>query len=222
VIIQNKGVGMTSREIKRYDLDYEKTFSYFTNHIIYGKALSKHVLKTANLNTGKFFTFLPSNAALKRLYDFNHGIIPSTPYGMQRYEIKNTGETFHPTQVVNMDRECSLFISAFLNQNPKHYCFVENYMLTSDSPFASIQNVKLTPYENEVYYSLSCHNSVGEIELTVKKSGEVWHFLSVLTILQEGCSSILTEEIMYRISEKARYIVAGAYDEEGYIVWSTE
>jgi hypothetical protein len=100
-----------NREIKKHHLDFEKTIHYFIDHIEADKTLSQKIVEKMNFNQGIFYTFLPSNAEISKLYDFPcGGIIPPIPYGSRTYKIEGVSESFHPKKIITMDRECSEII----------------------------------------------------------------------------------------------------------------
>jgi len=206
------------REIKKYKLDFDKTISYFIEHIQCGKTLSKRVVEKVNFSKGIFYTFFPSNAEISRLFDFScGGIIPPIPYGKHSYKIEGFSDKFHPQQIITMDRECSEFISSYVKEGGKNCAIVENYMFEPENVHANIRRVKMTPYEKEVYYFLDKENSIEEIYETIRKSSEVWHSLFVLTQM----NSVLTlySECLDKICDNSKFIIVGAYDGEGYIFW---
>lgn len=207
-----------NRKIEQHHLDYEKTILYFIDHIESDKTLSQKLIEKINFNQGIFYTFLPSNADISMIYSFpSGGIIPPIPYGTITYKIEGVSENFHPQQVITMDRECSEIISTYTKEKEQNCAVIENYMFDPESPHTPIKNVKMVPYKNEVYYFLDKKNSIEEIYKTIRKSKEVWHSLFILTRI--NIPIILNEEIMNQICENVKYVIASAYDGEGYIFW---
>lgn len=205
-------------EIKKHHLDFEKTIRYFIDHIEADKTLSQKIVEKTNFNQGMFYTFLPSNAEISRLYDFScGGIIPPIPYGSCTYKIEGVSNNFHPQQIITMDRECSEIISTYTKETEQNCAVIENYMLEPKSPHTYIKNVKMVPYGKEVYYFLDKNNSIEEIYTTVRKSSEVWHSLFVLTRI--NIPLVFDDEAMNRICENTKFVIAGAYDGESYIFW---
>ena len=206
------------REIKKHHLDFEKTISYFIDHIQCGKTLAERIVEKVKFNQGSFYTFLPSNAEISRLYEFPYGgIIPPIPYGNRTYKIEGLTENFHPQQVITMDRECSEFISSYVKSGTKNCAILEDYNLESDSPHANMQNVKMTPYGKEVYYFLNKNNSIEEVYKTMRTSIRVWHSLCVLTQINDVL--VLDNEVLDQICNNAKFVITGAYDGEGYVFW---
>ena len=211
------------RKIETHKLEQEKILPYFVDHIGCGKILSQKVCDKIDFNQGSFFTVLPSNALLDKLFDFKYGgKIPPIPYGNKTYLIKSQSERFHPKQIITMDGECSEFIANFLSQSLENWLVIEDYMLDPQSPFANVENVKMVPFDSDVYFFLNQENSLNEIYKALRYSKQVWHFLAVLTQLKGNLPSVLTDSTIDQICKNAKFVIAGAYDGEAYIFWEAE
>ncbi|MCH9609383.1 MAG: hypothetical protein S4CHLAM45_05240 [Chlamydiales bacterium] len=190
------------------------------SYINCGKTLSKKVVKKINFQEGSFFTDLPANADLTRLYEFSSGgILPLIPYGRKVFGIKSYPEGFQPQKIKTLDRECSEFIADFLKGEGKNYAIVGNYMLKPDSPYVDIKNVLMAPFQDEVYYFLNKENSIEQIHTTIKRSEEVWHSLIILTKIDKSIPELLKNSFLNQICEGVEVVITGAYDGEGYIFW---
>lgn len=208
-----------SRVIKKIELDFKKTSFYFIDHVQCGKTLSKKIIERIDLCQGSFYTLLPSNAELNRLYEFSYGgIIPSISYDNQKYKIEGVSDNFLPQQVITLSHECSDYISFYTRAKEKNCAIIENYMLEPDSPYVNIENVKIISYNKEVYYFLDKKNSAAEIYKTIRKSTQVWHFVSLLTEVKDSISTF-TNRTLDQVCDTAKFVIAGAYDGEGYIFW---
>ncbi len=213
-------MGVEMRKIKKYNLDYDKTIRYFIEHIKCGKTLSQKVIEKIDFRQGNFFTFLPANAELDRLYAFSYGgIIPAVSCGILACEVEGYPEGFLPQQVITMDQELSEFIANYTKISLKHCAVVENVIMEPGEKFVNIKKVKMAPYQQEVYYILDRENSIDQIYQTIRKSSQVWHFLSILTLLENTKRSSLETDKLDDICENAKFIVVGAYDGEGYVFW---
>jgi hypothetical protein len=208
------------REIKKTFLDYKKTLFYFMNHMGCGKTLAKKMSEKIDFFQGIFFTFLPSNAKLDKLYEFSYGgIIPSVPYGNQVYEMEGYPNGFIPEQVTTMDNNLSEFISNYVKKNAENCAIVENVILELSDIHANIKGVKMIPYEKEVYFYLDEKNSIDQIYKTIRRSSQSWHFFSILTELENKKMQSMNAYDLDRICDNSKFIIVGAYDGEGYIFW---
>lgn len=196
-------------EVRRYELDFEKTLPYFIDHIQCGKEFSEVVISKIDFTKGCFFTILPNKIDLSKLYKFSCGgiVFPSSCEEIDGCNIN----------IINVHYECSSFMFDFLRKGK--LAFVENYMLTPGSPFVDIKNVRSIYFESDVHYILDKMNSIQEIYETIRKSTEVWHFLAVLANINDFTDAFLTKEMMFYICEQAEFVITVAYDEEGYVFW---
>lgn len=144
------------RKTKIYELDFHKTLPYFRDHIVCGKTLSAKVLEKIDFNKGSFFTILPSNVLLDKIFDFNHGgiILPLSCGKDDCYTIESSEQGFS-RQIITMDRECSEFIEKFCSRHQNNWAVIENYMLDPSSPYVKINNVKMIPFNSDVYYFIN-------------------------------------------------------------------
>lgn len=199
-------------EIKKHYLDSTKTISFFIENIKCEKIISQHILRNIDFHGGKFFTLLPSIALKERIYEFPYGgIIPSLPYDDQ-------GNRY----VETMDKELALFIKSFVEKTELNCAIAESYMMSYDSDYLHINDVKVIPYEQEVYYLIVNKNSEDEVYATIRACAEVWHFLCVLTKMENKCLNKLHENEIKSIVKNLEYIITSAYDGESYIFWERQ
>lgn len=192
--------------IKKHDLDFEKVFPYFFEHIGCGKTLSSKVVKRINFREGTFFTILPDTIDESKLFWFDCGLIPPS----------------EPNIITTTDGECSELIKKFLDKSSLHCAIVGDYMQEPTKSSANIDNVKMVPYENEIYYLLNAKNSEREIWKGIR-SGLVWHTLIILTSLKNAGEIILLDDLtLNAICDNAQYVLAGAYDGDSYIFWQKD
>ncbi len=214
------GVEIIMKSINRYNLEFDKTFSYFVDHIQSGKFLAKQAVTKIILNQGSFFTLLPSDAQLEKMYEFScGGIMPKEPYGSRVYHIQGVQGDFHPQQVLTADCACSELVVNYLKMNLKNCAIIENYMVKPNSLRARIENVKNTAYKDELYYFLDRANSLRETYETIRKCSHSWHFFAILTNFKKQILDHLEVSDIELLCENLNFVIAGAYDGEGYVFW---
>jgi hypothetical protein len=195
----------------KYDLDFRKTINYFIDHVKCGNFLSEMLIKKINFHNGSFFTLLPDNANLENIYDFPFGGILK---GSER--VYNTPFS-NAWSVPNIDIELSEFIHKYLLKNLMNFAVFEHVIAKPEDPRLKINDITIAIFKDQVYYVAFKKTSTDLIEKIVRKTGRVWHFLAVLT--QGNIPSKLTEKDFDTICENLSYVIAGAYDGEGYIIW---
>jgi hypothetical protein len=199
-------------ELKRYDLDFDKSSKYFIDHINSGKFLSEKIVKTINFQDGSFFTLLPENANLEYLYNFPFG-------GILKGSVRVFNTPFsNAWSVPNIDKELSEFISIFLKASIDRISVFEDVIRKPKDPHVGgIHGIDVKLYGDEIYYFAKSNASENSILEAIQVTGVVWHFLAVLT--QGNIPSKLSEQDFDTICENLSYVIAGAYDGEGYIIW---
>lgn len=206
--------------IKRFELDFSTTLPYFLDHIDSGKMLSTIVINKTNFHEGCFFTLLPANTEINSISKLSSGgIIPSIHSGISTYQNDSSSKKYQWVKIETMDAAVSDFMNSYNNVNNRNCTIVENYMLESNSLHTSIKNVKIVSFNNEVYYFLNRSNTIEEINKTIRKSNDIWRFLSVMTAIDFPLQNTLEIEHLNHICDNPDYIVTGAYDGEGYIFW---
>lgn len=202
---------MNGSKLKRYDLHFNKTISYFIEHISCGNTLSSKIVKQIDFNEGKFFIILPTVIDQSKLYDFPNGGIIKPIYHHSKMQTYGVIHTMHwPVSQLLYN----------LIQSKRNSCLIiEDCICKSSDPNIEIQNAKLLSYGSEVYQYLDQSNSVKDIHLTLRVSEQVWHSFAVLTSKVKSLQPMLTEENLEFFSKQAQTIIAGAYDGEAFIIW---
>ena len=194
--------------LNKYNLDFEKVWPFFKQHINW-KSISLKILENINFEEGRFFTLLPNSARLERLYDFESGIHPPNPM-IGNYE-----------PITTLNKELSEFIYEFLSKSTHDHLrlsIIEHAYGEKSDRHILIENVNVKFIEDkEVYYILNSRNSIEQIRQVISASKSVWHFLGILT---EGLQiSENLEDNYANICDSIKYIITTAYDSEGFIFW---
>lgn len=205
-------------KINKIHLNHEQTYNYFIDHIDY-HMLGKTILDRVNFENGMFFTILPKNANIDRLYLFPYGGILPPISTVQLQHTESSKHFLTPNKIKNMDNELCKWIENFIARNPKNIAFVEDTSAAPTDPYLQKNEVDFFSYEQEVYYILSQTVDTKLINKTILLAGAVWHFLTIFTQKPENLSPNLTKENFEEMCDNLTFIVAGAYDGEGYIFW---
>lgn len=193
-----------NNELNKYSLDFEKAYPYFIDRIKW-KSLSLGILNKVNFKEGSFFTLLPLNARVDRLYHFKGGIHPPNP------RIDN----FEP--ITTLNHELSVFIHKFLSLNNLRFAVIENIYGKKGDTELEIEELTTQYVKEEVYYIIPPNASTNSIWRAIENGEEVWHFLAILL---DGIKIDSFDESRYEeICSHIRYIITTAYDGEGYIFW---
>lgn len=207
------------RKLKKYDLDFKVTYDYFSSILKDGNTLSFTLLKIIDFNRGNFFTLLPEEANLPRIYQFSYGgIISPKDVGYKPVYVKNLQKKFTPLYVHTLKEELVDFINDFLNKNQNFICLFED-VLKKSSDRDLLDEYKMF-YEREVYYLVDYFHKTNEIISKILfESEEVWHFVSIITEVKNVIEKELTINTIEQMIQNIKLIIIGAYDGEGYVFW---
>ncbi len=206
-------------KIIKHRLDFNKTYPFFIDHIKCDKTLSQEVVKRIDFKQGDFFTILPKNAVISRLYKFSEGgIIPLLVLeGETRFNL--SGVAFTPREIRSTDDDLVGFTIKYLKTNSKRFLFVDSYNESPNDSHMGIENTKPLFYKSEVHYVLDQDNSANEIKNAIYKSDVIWHSLILLVEKFDEFPSYFDDDIFSQICSKIKYVILGAYDGESYIIW---
>ncbi len=210
------------RDLRKYTLDFKITYDYISSILKDGNTLSSTLLKKIDFNRGSFFTLLPKEAKISRIYQFSYGgIIPPKDVGYKPQYVKNLQKKFTPLYVQTLREELVHFINSFLSKNKNFVCIFEDVIKTS-SDKDLLDEYKIF-YENEVYYLIDYFHKTNElISKILHECEEVWHFVSIVTEAKSIVDKKLTVNIIKQMIQNIKLIIIGAYDGEGYLFWEKQ
>jgi hypothetical protein len=68
------------QKLFKHPLEFERLYSYFKDRLEKANELSSEVLNQVNFHDGYFFTLLPDDANLERIYELEGGLVlPQNP-----------------------------------------------------------------------------------------------------------------------------------------------
>jgi hypothetical protein len=178
-----------------------------------GKTLSNLLLDICYLDNGQVFTYLPSYLEEKDIKQFKVG-------GKIQRDFLEEG---------NSETDLWLFseIRSFLIVNNSKICVFEHALARPNDPWISLKKPHFFSYTNEVYIFLSSAEAESEKIEHAVRAAVAYLFIGVMTSMPyESCflrsGKVVTYEELKALAEKTERIIVGAYDYEGYIIWSKE
>ncbi len=184
------------------------SISYIRDRLENGITLSRILLQRSDLEEGEVVTFLPSDIevdseALKR---FGAG-----------------GKALG-----NVDSYLTVRTQEFLNAGESRVCLFEDALLSSTAPFLSsplMEGIRVLFYESEVYYLLTKEDVESDIVPKTITKAKSWLFTAIMThTLKDDSFSLESKTISLTelevLAARAEKIIIGAYDGEGYLIWS--
>jgi hypothetical protein len=198
------------------------SINYIQDCLRYGSTISKNALKKKDFNKGKFFTYLPLNVTEKEALQFNIGgkIVISNKKIKFDSDLSMTEK---PNCNFNMVEE----IKGHLLQKTENICVLENYLARPKDPCLIKSQSHLFFYREEVYHLLSSNDAEKDVILNaISESSSIPIFIGFMTSIEQsiqksiGWMQYIKEEFLTIMAERTVKIFVGAYDGEGYLIWS--
>jgi len=207
------------KQLNKHKLNFDPTWKYVKNNLEKATTLSAELLNLLDFKNGHFFTLLPNDANIKRLYEFEGGVIlPQNPE--QEYFVSGKRATY--SIIPTIRKELSELILKKIESKDKLCCVFDDVVrIPTDKHMALFHSYGLF-YKNEVYYLLEKNKISNELIIQcLRASNAFWHSLCVLSKIDFKCedSKKLDLEKIKDICLNADLIIIGAYDGEGYIFW---
>ena len=202
-------------EIEQLPLKYDQALLYVTDQLRNGHTLAQELLKKNDFKKGRFLTLLHSPADITKIHEFRTGGILAA----------NQIETvlFHEKVYSGRKKANSFHELAFYLKNklrPGKSCFFEDVIHFRSDPIAPellkhvlylLQEVYLCMEENEFSQELA-----GKI---IHHSDAQWYYMNIISEKPSGLDKDMTTEQLQEIALRTNYIIIGAYDMEGFVVW---
>ncbi|HTS18733.1 MAG TPA: hypothetical protein VMP11_14255 [Verrucomicrobiae bacterium] len=192
------------RKYERYVLAKDAA-RYFTECLEAGNTLAKCLLDEVDLNNGEIFTFLPTGAKPGRIVEFRNGGLAESKESIS-YLVSE--------------------IQKFLAGDGGRIVLFEDALSRKGDPALAKFGTRMLLHGHEVYHCLLASDSRPErITWTLTQAMSPHLFIGVMTILgPERISTELHGEVsdatLKALAGKSHGIVVGAYDSEGFLIWS--
>lgn len=199
-----------------------------------GKTLSKYLLQCLNLTEGRVITFLPKDISDEGAIEFSDGKLEEPPRDTHRIYTAEDGTSRRMVPKPNVDFWLVEVIQTYLSAGENRCCIFENALAESADPWLLKAKSKILTLDSEVYHFLSRGDAepakigqtikearstypplVGALASTCKQGKNVRGFSHESQTIQK----ISTDELRF-LAENNEKIIVGAYDGEGYVIWS--
>lgn len=188
--------------MEKYKLDLKKSLDYFNENLKNTNKLSNTSMAVLNAELGSFYAFLPKDAPIETIHEFNFG--GKTPC---------------------LRGEVSLFIETILKSNKTLSCIFDDFNADfSNKEPNDLYESNGLHYLNEIYYVANESSPSNIIEQCLNYSSAIWHSLCIITKydFDEIENKNLTDHAMDLICANAHFIIIEAYDAESYVLWERE
>jgi len=176
--------------------------TYMRSYLAVGEALG-HALLEVPLEHGRVVTYLPESADPGKVAAFWEGGI--------NYE-------------GGITRLVAEFISSYLCEGDNRLAFFEDMTSRPESPWTTEPGARYVVLGREVYLYLTPESATQEEVHRTMVDSYSWRFVAVLSDTESSLNLLAGQEIgiefLQLLAASVQHIVVGAYDSEGYLIWS--
>jgi hypothetical protein len=198
----------------------DRAKSYMRSYLQDGNTLSHRILATSRLSDGTVTTLLPSTITREDAHDFVHaGKFPESQRirhpGSLRIPLVDIG--FYPAE--RFER--------FLRARKNNLCVFEGMYAKPQDPFLSRVKSRVYTYGDEVYFVLLSQDArQPEIRQAIREAGWWRGITAIMTSIPEPVTPQWLEakewdsDQLTLLATRLEALVLGAYDAEGYLIWT--
>jgi hypothetical protein len=195
---------------KRFLLDPDHAAAYVRRQLGNGKSLCR-LLESIDLSEGRLEAFIPASlpeASHHHLDEFELGF--HFPDGVDRGGPGPLAAIVHEFRHVTNPGHCTIVGEAFSNR--------------PTDVFIQSLGIRMAIFEEEVYFLASPLDSQRSIEKLIRRASSIWRSTTVLAKmpLAESAAGPVTwqEDDLYNVANAVLALAVGAYDDEGYVLWT--
>ncbi len=204
-----------------------EALEYIRECLAEGKTLARHLLERVDLESGTVTTFLPSDVSKEAASQFRTGGKLERDPETFVYRTAPDGSRVRWEPVPNTDPWLVSIVQAFLRAAEGRVCILENALARPSDPGLSRFQSRLLAFEDEVYHVLLSRElegteiarAIGEARCAYPPLIGVITFLAAEAGLPDEARDITSAQLRV-LAERTQKIVVGAYDGEGYLIWS--
>jgi len=188
-----------------------RALTYIFDCLSQGRTLSSLLLHT-KLEQGSIWTFLPPSVTLERAYDFTSGWFIKGSDGQVDEEARSTPLV-------------SELVGNSLLRQQNAYFICEDASAEADFPYIRRQhNVPMLFFREEVYYFVTTQTSSADNIAAAIQKANSYLFTAITTTLPDYYTPLERNqqtnlEQLQGLANNSQYVIIGAYDGDGYIVW---
>jgi hypothetical protein len=207
------------KHLNKHKLDFFPTWKYVQDALDNANTLSLELLSYVNFKDGFFFTLLPPDANIERIYEFESGmVLHQNPEQICFIAGEKSTYAIIPT----IRDELSRLILEDIKSKDQLSCIFDDVLHSSNDKF--YRNLIFSHglfYENELYYLIQKNEFSYElIKQCLRASNAFWHSLCILTRANfSNFKKKMNLEMIKEICITAELILIGSYDGEGYVFW---
>jgi hypothetical protein len=205
----------------------QEALDYVRDSLRVGKELAAYLLKALTLESGRVRTFLPVGLPTTEINRFSAGgKLPMAPVEKRTLVVAGKSAEVAAAPLPNLDVVLASTIKKYLNSEADALCLFENALASPGDGWLSRAKVHSVVTKSSVYHILRSEDTDSElIQQTVAKSKSIRPpLLGILAHYPLASSRFKSGTIepadLQKIAERTEELLVGAYDGEGFLIWS--
>lgn len=194
-----------------------------------GMMLGHDLLLCCDLESGRVKTYLPTSVSDGESRRFTTGGKVETPTGPAENFVARDGTRWVMIPKAETNLHLVRTIQAYLRGEGRRWCIFENATSRPSDVWILAGDDRIRVLGNEVYYLIGKDDAEDEARIlkTVRNADSAWRFACAMSSVPEqvhfleGGRRLKRDEVRV-LAERAEKIVVGAYDGEGYLIWSKD
>lgn len=216
-------------KLKQYVLN-NRAIAYIRYALGEGFSLARLLLNRQDLEEGHVVTFLPENLSEEQLYDFRAGGKLLVPPNAVLQTFDSLGRAIKIEPIPSTLSHLALLIHDYLIKECQAIAVFQDGMAeATDKWITQNQNYRIMIAEGRVYHFLTTEDAEpSKIERVVSKAETIYPpLIGVMAVVEaellgrwgENRVEVSREELSI-LAAQSDQIVIGAYDGEGYLIWT--
>lgn len=203
--------------------------TYFRERLSEGKTLAVGLQKETNLNTGQIITFVPCDREVsdEELIQYEHGqLLPGLGPETYQYYLDDDGAITRIVPVPDTSTLLTKIIREFVDTRENNLCILEEGLAQRSDPCVASWEVPWFALNEELYYIATSANTDSEIEQIIRMAKNHYPgLIGAMTSLPpsfelDSHKRTITSEEVNILAVRAEKVILGAYDGQGYLIWS--
>lgn len=193
-----------------------------------GKTLAKALLQAQPLERGRVAAMLPTYVSDEKALQFEGGVLKEPPPETHYIETDPSGKRWRWVRKPTTEPCLVEIIQGYLKADEGRICVFEDYLARPSDPVPPSRRDHMVTFKEECYQIVTWKDSTAEkIKATIREAKAGWPpLIGAMTsvpkeydLALEAGKEIAIADIRL-FAERAEKLIIGAYDGEGYLVWS--
>lgn len=207
----------------------DEAIGFIRARLAEGHTLSKYLLSLP-LEDGRVAAYVPVTADDVRSARFGSGGLVERDTSLETTFAGSDGRVFRiipvtaQPQRLETELELANFIMAYLQRPGSRHAVFEHALATPSDPWLRSSTLRYFSYGSEVYIFLTEADADVATIIDAVRGSRTYLFTGILTMAtampELQSAETVTEDLLQTLALSSEYILVGAYDGEGELIWS--